>query len=58
MTTTEEAPSLSLAPSDEFSRAFKRTPQQVLNVVFGAPGKGVHRGGFFPESINGVVRHT
>ncbi len=56
--TTEELPSLSLAPSDQFSRAFKRTPQQVLNVVYLSPDKGVHRGGFFPESINGVVRHT
>jgi hypothetical protein len=55
---TEEAPSRSLAPADENGIAFKRTPQQVLNVVFGAPGKGLHSGGFFPEGVNGVVRHS
>lgn len=54
----EEAPSRALAPSDENGFAFKRTPEKVLNVVFGNPAKGVHAGGFFPEGVNGVVRHT
>jgi hypothetical protein len=54
----EEAPSQALAPSDENGIAFKRTPQQVLSIVFEAMGEGVDRGGFFPEGINGVVRHT
>ena len=54
----EEAPSRALAPADENGIAFKRTPQQVMNIVFEATGEGVDRGGFFPKGINGVVHHT
>ena len=59
---TEEAISASgggiIAPCDENGQAFKRTPQQVMNITFLEPRANMDRGGFFPEGINGVVRHT
>lgn len=60
--TTEEPPTGTgmpiVAPCDQDGVAFKRTPNQVLNVVFANPDRGVNRGGFFPSGVNGVVRHT
>lgn len=54
----EGAPSQQIVPTDQDGLAYKRRPEQVLNVVFGAPGPGVDRGGFFPEGVQGVVRHS
>ncbi|HEY5105935.1 MAG TPA: ferritin-like domain-containing protein [Caulobacteraceae bacterium] len=47
-----------IAPSDANGIAFKRTPQQVLNVVYLSADQGVGHGGFFPKGVNGVVHHT
>ena len=59
---TEEPPGATgkaiIAPADANGLAFKRTPQQVLNVVFLNPARNVHQGGFFPEGVNGVVKHS
>ncbi|MDQ3125193.1 MAG: ferritin-like domain-containing protein [Pseudomonadota bacterium] len=58
----EEAPSATgvaiISPCDENGIAFKRTPQQVMNIAFLTAEPNVDRGGFFPEGLNGVVRHT
>ena len=45
-------------PADSDGIAFKRSPEQVLNIVFLNPAKGVYKGGFFPDGVNGVVRHS
>ena len=59
---TEEPPGATgkpvVAPADAEGLTPKRTPEQVLNVVFLTPGRGVYQGGFFPEGVQGVVRHT
>ncbi|MBW3616946.1 MAG: ferritin-like domain-containing protein [Proteobacteria bacterium] len=59
---TEEPPGATgrpvVAPADPEGLNFKRTPEQVLNVVFLTPRRGVHQGGFFPDGVQGVVRHT
>ena len=31
---------------------YMRTPAQVLNIAYGAPGTGVTKGGFFPNGVN------
>lgn len=46
------------APLDGDAKAFPRLPQQVLNIVYLAPGRGVDSGGFFPEGVNGAIRST
>lgn len=39
--------------------AFTRTPSQVLQIVYGAPGKtGVTSGGYFPSGMNGNITST
>ena len=40
-----------IVPTDPNSVAFPRTPQQVLNVVYGK--QDAARGGFFPDRANG-----
>ena len=61
-TRTEEPPGATgrpiVAPADAEGIGFRRAPEQVLNIVFLNSAKGVHRGGFFPEGVQGVVRHT
>lgn len=47
-----------ISPTDGYGRAYPRTVQQVLNVAYLTPGKDVKRGGFFPEGVNGIVRHS
>ena len=44
--------------TDYNGQVFRRTPQQVLNVVYGAPGTGVTKGGFFPTGMTGAVTST
>lgn len=46
------------APVDINGLVFRRTPQQVLQVVYGTPNAGVPRGGFFPNGTNGTLRST
>lgn len=40
-----------IVPNDKNGIAFKRTPRQVLNIVYLKPG--ATRGGFYPQGING-----
>jgi len=46
------------APLDRDAKAFARLPQQVLNIVYLTPGRGVSSGGFFPAGVNGMLRTT
>ena len=47
-----------VSPTDPQGRSFPRPPQDVLNIVFMNPDKEARRGGFFPEGVQGVVRHA
>lgn len=47
-----------IVPSDMDGIAFTRTPQQVLNIVYLNPNKGVSSGGIFPKGMNGALRTT
>lgn len=47
-----------IVPSDKDAKAFVRTPQQVLNIVYLNPNKGVSGGGIFPRGMNGKIRTT
>ncbi|HXG57169.1 MAG TPA: hypothetical protein VNJ03_17455, partial [Vicinamibacterales bacterium] len=47
-----------IVPADEFGRAFSRTPQQVLNIVYLTPQKNMGRGGFYPNGMNGAITTT
>ncbi len=47
-----------VSPTDPQGRSFPRPPQDVLNIVFMNPDKEAKRGGFFPNGVQGVVRHA
>lgn len=47
-----------IVPSDSNGIAFSRTPQQVLNIVYGNPASGVTGGGMFPNGMNGAIKST
>jgi len=47
-----------IVPSDSDGRAFARTPQQVLRIVYLADRSGVSGGGIFPNGMNGKLRTT
>ncbi|MBA3834767.1 MAG: ferritin-like domain-containing protein [Sphingomonas sp.] len=47
-----------IAPTDPEGRSFPRPPQDVLNIVFMNPDPDAKRGGFFPNGVQGVVRHA
>ncbi|MBE7211226.1 MAG: ferritin-like domain-containing protein [Gluconacetobacter diazotrophicus] len=47
-----------ISNADVSAQAFRRTPQQVLNVAFGASGTGVTQGLFFPFGVNGTIVST
>ena len=47
-----------IAPTDPQGRSFPRPPQDVLNIVFMNSDPDVRRGGFFPQGVQGVVRHA
>jgi hypothetical protein len=47
-----------IVPTDTDAKAFVRTPQQVLNIVYLNPAKGVSGGGIFPKGMNGKIRTT
>lgn len=48
----------SFANCDYNGQVFRRTPEEVLNVVYGAAGTGVTKGLFFPDGVNGAVTST
>lgn len=43
-----------IVPTDANGLAFSRTPRQVLNIVYLAPGTPA-QGGFFPNGVNGTI---
>ncbi len=43
---------------DVNGQAFRRTPQQVLNIAYGGPGPNASGGGFFPNGVNGTITMT
>jgi hypothetical protein len=45
-------------PSDADAKAFSRTPQQVLRIVYLTDKAGVSGGGIFPDGMNGKLRTT
>jgi len=45
-------------PSDADAKAFTRTPQQVLRIVYLTDRDGVSGGGIFPRGMNGKIRTT
>lgn len=47
-----------IAPTDPQGRTFPRPPQDVLNIVYMDPDPDARRGGFFPQGVQGVVRHA
>jgi hypothetical protein len=47
-----------IVPSDSDGRAFARTPQQVLRIVYLTDRSGVSGGGIFPNGMNGNLRTT
>lgn len=47
-----------IVPSDADGKAFSRTPQQVLRIVYLTNQSGVSGGGIFPNGMNGRIRTT
>jgi rubrerythrin len=47
-----------IVPSDPEGKAFTRTPQQVLRIVYLTDKAGVTGGGIFPKGMNGTLRTT
>jgi hypothetical protein len=47
-----------VVPSDSAGIAFSRTPEQVMNIVYGQPGRGVRGGGFYPQGLNGRIQFS
>lgn len=47
-----------IVPADADAKAFSRTPQQVLRIVYLADKPGVSSGGLFPNGMNGTLRST
>ena len=45
-------------PSNAKGIAFRRTPQEVLRIVYLTPKEGVSRGGFYPKGMNGKLKST
>jgi rubrerythrin len=47
-----------IVPSDAEGKAFTRTPQQVLRIVYLTDKAGVSGGGIYPKGMNGTLRTT
>lgn len=54
----EVAGRANIVPSNKDAKAFTRMPQEVLNIVYLNPSKGVSGGGIFPRGMNGNLRTT
>jgi hypothetical protein len=47
-----------VVPSTSDAIAFHRTPQEVLHIVYLTDQKGVSKGGFYPNGMNGALKST
>jgi hypothetical protein len=47
-----------LVPSTPDAIAFRRTPQEVLHIVYLTEKAGVSKGGFYPNGMNGAIKTT
>jgi hypothetical protein len=47
-----------IVPADADAKAFSRTPQQVLRIVYLTDKAGVSSGGLFPNGMNGTLKST
>lgn len=47
-----------IVPADADAKAFSRTPQQVLRIVYLTDQSGVSGGRLFPNGMNGTLRTT
>jgi hypothetical protein len=45
-------------PSNDDGIAFRRTPQEVLHIVYLTEQSGVSSGGFYPNGMNGTLKTT
>lgn len=45
-------------PSDANGMAFRRTPQELLKIVYLTDKSGIQRGGFYPKGLNGAIKST
>ncbi len=50
--------STSIVAADSNAIAFGRTTDEVLHIVYGAPGAKLAKGGFFPNGLNGTITAT
>ena len=44
-----------IVPSNSDGIAFRRTPQEVLRIVYLTQQSGVSKGGFYPNGMNGTL---
>jgi hypothetical protein len=51
------AEELNLVPTDEHGRAFGRSPERILNIVYLTPERATS-GGFYPDGLNGELRES
>jgi hypothetical protein len=47
-----------VVPSNEDGIAFRRTPQEVLRIVYLTDKAGAASGGFYPKGMNGTIKTT
>jgi hypothetical protein len=47
-----------VVPSDADGIAFRRTPQEVLRIVYLTDQSGVSSGGLYPKGMNGTIKST
>ena len=47
-----------VVPNTPEGMAFRRTPQEVLHIVYLTDKSGVSKGGFYPNGMNGALRST
>jgi hypothetical protein len=52
-----DAANLNLVPTDAEGRAFGRSPEHILNIVYLTPGRATS-GGFYPNGLNGDLRES
>lgn len=47
-----------VVPSTPDAIVFRRTPQEVLHIVYLTDKMGVSKGGFYPNGMNGTLKST